>query len=518
MERKMFDTPVLPRLETILAEVRSGDLLVPLFQRPFVWGDDRRLNLLDSIVKGMPIGSLLVWRTHNRELRVFDQVGGVPLTGPSPGSEKVNYLIDGHQRISTLFGALYSGPREPTDDDTRWPLYYELTARERPAFRVAPRRGEPPEDWLPLHILLDGDKLFEFTQALREKGQKAQAREAEKLANIFRDYIIPIVPLVTDELDIVTDAFVRINSQGKGMSEAHMLRALTHLGTTDTDRHFREVRSRLEPLGWGKLDDQVLVNILKAELGLGVYASGVRGVVDKLKVNSRPLTRLPEVLHEAVLFLREVGVLGPDALPYAYQLVTLAALAAIREGSLSELGAQQRLKRWFWMTTYTEHFSGITGRGIKESIADLTGELSDGRPRTVVDSPPIEPLTELRLSTVRARAFLLFLAQMPRNAAGSRRRQQRLAADPRAVQRLVPSASGALPGNRVIGDPTELESLREAMEMGAVSAEMSDEYAIPQEALALLPNKDAFVEARGRILVAEERAFIEELGLTVAPG
>src|SRR4051812_2956193 len=117
MERKMFDTPVLPRLETILAEVKSGDLIIPEFQRPFVWNDERRLNLLDSIVEGMPIGSLLVWRTNRRDLRTYERVGGVRLDGPRKGDEKLNYLIDGHQRISTLFGALYSGDREPSDSD-----------------------------------------------------------------------------------------------------------------------------------------------------------------------------------------------------------------------------------------------------------------------------------------------------------------------------------------------------------------------------------------------------------------
>src|SRR5437660_1177198 len=99
MERRMFDTPVLPRLATILAEVKSGDLVIPEFQRSFVWDDDRRLSLLDSIAQGMPIGSLLVWRTNRRDLRTYDEIGGVKLAGSRQGGEKVNYLIDGHQRI-----------------------------------------------------------------------------------------------------------------------------------------------------------------------------------------------------------------------------------------------------------------------------------------------------------------------------------------------------------------------------------------------------------------------------------
>ena len=518
MERKMFDTPVLPRLETILAEVKSGDIVVPEFQRPFVWDDDRRLSLLDSIVKGMPIGSLLVWRTNTRELRTFEQVGGVRLVGPSKGAEKVNYLIDGHQRISTLFGALYSGDREPFDGDTRWRLYYQLAAKDRPAFRVPPGRGAVPEDWLPLDILLDGDKLFDFTQRLRENGKRALAKEAESLANVFRDYIIPIVPLVTEELDVVTDAFVRINSQGKGMTEAHMLRALTHLAANDTDAHFKMVRARLEPLGWGELDDQVLVNVLKAELGLGVYSSSVRGVLDKLRESSTPLTRLADVLEEAVAFLSEVGVRGPGGLPYAYQLVTLAAIAAQSPGSLSAPQVQSRLRRWFWTTTYTEHFSGTTGRRIRDGIDALALELKDVTAPARPDFAPVKPLTEIRMSTVRARAFLLFLAQLPREAAARQRLQERLGTgDTKAAPNLLSIASGGKPGNRVIADPAELRMLRAAIQSGqGLPAALADEYGIPQEALKALPDENAFLEARGRWLAEQEKAFIESFGLTVS--
>ena len=519
MERKMFDTPVLPRLETILAEVKSGDIVVPKFQRPFVWDDDRRLILLDSIVNGMPIGSLLVWRTNRRDLRTYERVGGVRLTGPSKRAERVNYLLDGHQRISTLFGALYSGPREPTgDDDTRWPLYYELGSEDRPAFRVPPRRGAVPDHWLPLDILLDGDKLFDFTQSLRQHGRRDLAKEAESLANIFRDYIIPIVPLVTEELNIVTDAFVRINSQGKGMSEAHMLRALTHFDSISTDEHFDRVRARLEPFGWGDLDDQDLVNVLKAEFGLDAYASDVRGVYARLNSDPLPLEKLASVLVEAVGVLAEIGVRGPGALPYTAQFVTLAAIAAQIPGELGTPQVQSRLRSWFWTTTYTEHFSGTTGRRIRDGIYALTAELYHGNARLHSDFVPIKPLTEIRMHTVRARAFLLFLAQLPRDAAARQRRQERLGmSETGAAPRLLLSALGGTPGNRVIADPSELRMLRATIQSGQTLVPNAlDEFGIPDEALKALPDEYAFLEARKRWLVEQEKTFIESFGLTVS--
>ncbi|HYO71575.1 MAG TPA: DUF262 domain-containing protein [Archangium sp.] len=519
MDRKMFETPVLPRLETILSEVESGDLVIPDFQRPFVWDDDRRLSLLDSIFKGMPIGSLLVWRTNTRDLHTYNEVGGVRLPGPRKGTEKVSYLIDGHQRISTLFGALYSGAREafPSDEDVRWPLYYELAANDRPAFRVPPRRGPVSEHWLPLDHLLNGDKLFEFTQRLRHQGRKDLAKEAERLANVFRDYIIPIIPLVTDELDVVTDAFVRINSQGKGMSEAHMLRALTHLGANDTDRHFADVRARLEPFGWGKLDDQILVNVLKAQLGLDVYAASVRGVHEKLKQTPAPLKSLPVILEEAVNFLAKVGVRGPSALPYAYQLVTLATLAARFPGRLNEPEVQSHLQNWFWRTTYTEHFTGITGSRIRDGIEELARVIENGGTPAKRDLTVVKPLNKIRMSSVRGRAFLLFLAQLPSDEQARQHRQELLGiGDTQPAPSLLSIALGEEPGNRVIAVPSELRTLRAAIQSGEISSDMANEFAIPEEALEALPDQRAFLAARGRYLVEKEKAFIKSLGLKVS--
>lgn len=520
MERKMFDTPVLPRLETILAEVKSGDLVVPDFQRPFVWDDDRRLSLLDSIASGMPIGSLLVWRTATRDLQTYPKIGGITLAGPRTGGEKVNYLIDGHQRVSTLFGALYAGARnsDEDDDDTRWPLFFELGAKERPAFRVPPRRGKPPWNYLPLNIVLDGEKLFDFTGKLRERGKRDAAREAERLANVFRDYIIPIVPLVTEDLNVVTDAFVRINSQGKGMSEAHMLRALAH-AQIDMDKHFDKVRARLAAFGWASIGDQVLVNVLKAQLNLDVYASDVRGVFAKLKADPTPLDRLGDVLVEAVRFLASIGVRGPGVLPYTYQLVTLAALAAELPTQLGTPEFRKTLRQWFWITTYTEVFAGTTGSRIREGIRSLVEALRTGTPPLEQDQSPIKPLKQIRLSTGRTRGFLLFLARLPKDASARKRRQEWLGTgDDKIVPALLPGQPSGTPGNRVIASPKELRELRAALKKGTIDANMADEYAIPPAALAALRSGDQrrFLLKRNAWLVAREKAFIESLRLEVS--
>lgn len=519
MDRKMFDTPVLPRLEVILSEVASGDLVIPSFQRPFVWDDERRLSLLDSIAKGLPIGALLVWRTTLKDLGTYKDLGGVKLQQQAEHKDKIAYLIDGHQRISTLFGALYTGDRLPKTDK-HWPLYYELGDYRSPAFRLPPRQP-PPETWLPMNILLDADRLWEFTTRLRELGLKDLAREAERLANLFKDYIIPIVPLVSDDLDIVTDAFVRINSQGKGMTEAHMLRALTYVKKTDTDKAFAGILDRLVPLGWHGLGEQLLVNALKATLNFDVYGSSVRELFNALQYDPTALDRLSDSVYQAVEFLCSLGVKGPDALPYAYQLVTLAALANRHPEWVTGQEYHPILERWFWQTSYLEHFTGITGSQIREGIQLLEGSLNEFASKapplesfTVRSEREIEPFRSYRNATVRTKAFLLFMAQLPSDPEARVRRLEELG---RATSQSTPkiySGQGAqLPENHVIAGTHEINQLRMAIKQRAVTTEMADEYAIPREALQKLPDEAAFLAARRRWLHEQERDFAQKFGI-----
>lgn len=474
-----------------------------------MWEVEKRLNLLDSIVRGLPIGSLLVWRTTQRELQTYPKLGGIALPAPSQTNEKVSYLIDGHQRLATLFGALYPGVSREHTRGRRWPIYFELGTIERPAFRPPPR-GPVPHTWLPLDIVFDGDKLYDFNQQLRERGNPDLARDAARLSNLFKDYIIPIVPLNTEDLDIVTDAFVRINSQGKKMSEAHMLRALTHLKESDTEKGFSQLRSALSPFGWEDLDDQTIVNALKAKFDFDVYGSGVREVYQALENNTLALSELVESAVHAVDFLSTVGIRGPGALPYAYQLVTLMTLAARMGRWPKDDVSQQNLKQWFWQTTYSEHFTGITGSTIREGIRNLESLLNHPAYPDKSASLKVDMLQRFRTNSVRSKAFLLFMAQLPQDQDACLRRESRLAVGgAKAAPKLFANGKTEDPANHVIADPLELRKLRRAIKDSKVPSEMADEWAIPLEALEHLDNEARFLDVRRAFLHEREQVFVK---------
>ncbi len=149
--------PEVMFLYELLAELTSGQFRIPRFQRPFVWRRDQMTDLLDSVHKQYPIGSLLVWGT-NEPIPTLERLG--PFRFPVTRKPQVGYLLDGHQRLSTLAGALVA--REGADfsaaedDPGRWDLAWNIKAQR---FQHAATEGA--EDSLsPLTSLLDTLRFF----------------------------------------------------------------------------------------------------------------------------------------------------------------------------------------------------------------------------------------------------------------------------------------------------------------------------------------------------------------------
>ena len=84
------------KISTILDKIDENQLFVPAFQREYVWKRDDAKQLLDSLIKQYPTGTMLTWETSDPP----------ELKGPHKYDEKqgaVRILLDGQQRITTLY-------------------------------------------------------------------------------------------------------------------------------------------------------------------------------------------------------------------------------------------------------------------------------------------------------------------------------------------------------------------------------------------------------------------------------
>lgn len=529
-----FLEPRVPRLAALLREVKEGQILVPRFQRPFVWTDTKRLELLESVFRGYPIGSLLVWRTQEHSLKTRPLLGRLPVPTGERGVGVRQYLLDGHQRVTTLFNALGPG-LYPEDDragfgvqeDVQWPIYFDLAVDPESTnpFRLAHGKT-PPLEWIPVDILLDSFLLSEHKDRLRaaQHGRESLNR-VQALADIFRDYTMPVVPIVTEDLARVTTSFKRVNSAGEPMSDVHMVHALGWEPDFDLLELLEGVTDALQGVGWGSLEAQYVLNLCKAFLGLDLLRAAPEQVVGRLKAQPEVIERARDGLVGAAGLLREAaGVHGPEALPYTYQAVALAALVDKHSREMP----MERVGRWFWATTLTEHFAGMTTAAFQRIVRDLELYLfGEKQEAPIRGSAPVTVVDRFDYRSARTRGLALLMGRM----------QERVLNDASGLKLLAKTGNEALPrlisatgwrrdlrldgpANRVLADGDQLQGLRRELGSAEPDQRLLEAHGISLRDAEHWRNGDLdlFLLGRAGALRALELEAGDQVGLYVGDG
>jgi len=552
MAQSNLKAPIVVRLPVLLEDLHTGALSIPPFQRDFEWTGDQRLALCGSIRFGLPTGSLMVWRTSH----VLAQENPIGPYRLAPSTAKApEYLLDGRQRMTTLYAALAAGfwtqdGEQPPSvsglvarDGTPWAIMYDLDKEdfvfdsptgEQDTY-LFPTEGTPP--LLPLSVLLD-DTAYDEWRAQASLSRE-QTNRARALRSAFVDYLIPVVPLVTDDISVVTLTFKRVNSGGTPMGDADMTRALAWSVDFDLRDHLEAVREELKPRGWGAVEDDALLKVIAAVSGLDPTDFDPEGLAKRIK--SEPLLVRKagnRVAAACDLLSSYLGIVGPGALPYTQILVSLARAVDATDGDLT---AQQEaeLGAWAAEVCIDERFGGAPSHMVRAYWRGLTQRLGFHVEPTTTREPRTRKAKEcwvFSMAWARSRGTALVLAaQTPRSGTGDvmddaprlvsfgtenlgilvAERSENLPSW--AAQRLKRkglSAALRSPANRVICPPEELPRLREAIFSPDCSLEILQSHLIDASAHQALVAEDltAFFECRRTAIITAEKQWVDDHG------
>jgi hypothetical protein len=136
-------------VESLVGMAWSGKIRVPRFQRDFWWGWEDVRRLFDSIARGYPIGSLLLWvREADPQALLLGS-----LSIDAPASTDALWVVDGQQRITSLANALHpEGQADP-----RFALAYDLRGSE---FIRVPKTEDPLV--IPLPVLFSLQRILRW--------------------------------------------------------------------------------------------------------------------------------------------------------------------------------------------------------------------------------------------------------------------------------------------------------------------------------------------------------------------
>ena len=190
----------------------GGKIRVPNTHRGLSWNSNARIKLLESVARGFPIGSIVIWSTHQR-FATRDRLGPITV-GPAPRAD-VEYLLDGHQRVCTLSAVLLLSEDTPaTHGDGDWRMYQNLDTGE---IVRHPRRGAEPQHFA-LKSLLNASAFLHACRTLQTRTGDARTAQrrieaADRLASTFRNYQIPLIRIEGCEIATATTISERLNTK-----------------------------------------------------------------------------------------------------------------------------------------------------------------------------------------------------------------------------------------------------------------------------------------------------------------
>jgi hypothetical protein len=376
-------------IRKLIDRISSGDIRIPAFQRNFVWEPDQVAFLLDSVYKGFPIGTVILWKTETR-LKAEKKMGHFLLPEPQK-NYPVNYVLDGQQRLTSLFSVFQT---ELQPQSKEWvDVYFDMLAQEsvQESLFLA---LEPSEVDLSRHFPVN--TLFD-TVAYRKATNEFKDEALERLDDLqsrFKEYLIPNEVFESDDQNKVAIVFERINRAGTDLNVFELLSAWSWSEEFDLVEKFSSLQELIADHGFEDLGDD-------RDLQLRVCAGVICGETTPKRIlelkGEEIRARFPEIengLLGALDFLaREVNVKHYKMLPFPGLLVPLSAFFSTVKTEGANYSALQRehLLRWFWRSLFSRRFSADVNERQASDIIEMKKLAAD-------DTHPFKhPRAEIKL-------------------------------------------------------------------------------------------------------------------------
>ena len=410
MGKELFDN-IPNKVANLLIDVRDGRLGLPDLQRPFVWSDSKVRDLLDSMMKGYPIGYIMVWATPSN----YENANTIG------NNEKIYnkteaLVIDGQQRLTALLASMYGIKIKDKNFKERYiKISFNPLTKE---FAVWSQAYERNPEWISaISEVFEADQNHtvskyrkNFIKTLNESREK---KELELLTEDEEDIIdenikslldLNIYTLPTLKIDFnadeedVADIFVRVNSGGQKLTEKNFIETL--LAVYDNEVHDKILdfcansRIPLNGTSYNQLIEVDPSHLIRVAVGIGFKRARLKYAYMLLRgkdLKTKEITE--EVRNENLRIFREsldivcdlnnwhaflniftgAGYLkgniiaSQNAVVFSYVLYLIGKY----EYNVKPLELQKIIRKWIFMTTITYFYSGSTESNVEKQFADL---------------------------------------------------------------------------------------------------------------------------------------------------
>ena len=410
MGKELFDN-IPSKVGDLLNDVKNGKVGLPDLQRPFVWKDSKARDLLDSMLKGYPIGYIMLWQSPE-DYETVSHIGTNDKTYVQP-----DYLvIDGQQRLTALLAAI-SGIKVKDKNYAEHPIRISFNPLIR-EFAVWTEAYERNPEWISkISTVFEADaehnvsryrrQFIKECNAGREKNNKLLLTddEEEMIETNINDllnlsiYTLPTLRINTKATEEdVAEVFVRVNSGGQKLTEKNFIETL--LAVYDNDVHDKIDKfcadSRIPKDGTAynfilKVDPSHLIRMAVAvgfgrarlhyaymlmrgkNLETGTVTKEKRADnLDKFKNALDEVTNLNN-WHTFMGLFADAGYVNGNMVASSNAVVFCYVLYLVGKYNykVQPIILQKIIKKWIFMSTITYFYTGSTETEVEKQFADL---------------------------------------------------------------------------------------------------------------------------------------------------
>jgi hypothetical protein len=405
---KMLFTPVPRILKDLIIGVENGSLGLPELQRGYVWKATKVRDLLDSMLKGYPIGYLMIWDSQDSTDK-SKQIG----TDSHAYSTPKSLVIDGQQRLTSLYSVM-RGKKIVDEKFNEKPIIISFNPLTR-AFEVGDNAIKRAADWIYdiSEVFLNESKAFAYitkkVQTIADSREKAgtalDENEIETIQQNIQDLLslgnfsVPTLEINgnTDE-ESVADIFVRVNSGGEKLGEDDFILTLISVYWQEGRQKIKDFcqSAKIPRAGtaYNFLFQPSPTHIVRVAMSYGFQRARLRyaymllrgrdfdkGVYsEELRIQQfgKLQTVLDKVLNVQVWknFLKCVEVAGfvsktlissENALVYSYAMYLIGKF----DYGMDESALRKLIAKWFFMAAATGYYTGSPETDMESDLADL---------------------------------------------------------------------------------------------------------------------------------------------------
>lgn len=382
------------KYETLFVEIDGGQIKLPMFQREFVWGIDKSAKLIDSIIKGFPIGTFILWKTREM-LKSYKDVGNHTLPD-TPNGDYVQYILDGQQRITSLY-AIRKGIRITKDgkEVDYKSIFLDLHVSpdsEDSMVTTEDLSSDYPGRYISVHRLLTStfsDLMGEF---------KDDLTKIEIYKGRLINYDFSTITIKDYPIEIACEVFSRINTGGKPLTVFEIMVAKTY----DELKGF-DLADRYQILRDGSDDEKQCLMSAKYEtlpeslIMQCVAAITMRAVKGKdiLKIKREDFIEnwdpMVSSLFTAIDFVRaELRIPVSQLLPYPSLLIPFTYFFHKTGNKKAGLKQIRRLEQFFYWCGINERYSSSSDSKISEDFNKID--------KIISGESPVYPSLELNVT------------------------------------------------------------------------------------------------------------------------